>query len=111
MKLVKTLSLCLILLAGINLSAQTSYSVDKAASVVNWKGFKPTGEHHGTVTLADGKFEVNGTKIVGGSFKIDMNTIVDIDIPADSEYNAKLVNHLKSDDFFGVDDEDDPRSV
>ncbi len=31
-----------------------------------------------------------------------MNSIIDLDMAADSEYNAKLVGHLKSDDFFGV---------
>jgi polyisoprenoid-binding protein YceI len=40
--------------------------------------------------------------ITGGSFLIDMNSIVDLDIPADKEGNAKLVGHLKSADFFDV---------
>ena len=44
---------------------------------------------------------VNGGKIVGGTFVIDMNSITCTDIK-DDQYNAKLVGHLKSDDFFGV---------
>ena len=35
------------------------------------------------------------------TFIIDMSTITNTDLE-DAEYNAKLVNHLKSDDFFGV---------
>lgn len=37
----------------------------------------------------------------GGSFEIDMQSIKNTDIE-NEEYNQKLVGHLKSDDFFGV---------
>ena len=95
------LTLCLAVLTS-GMLAQTQWKADTEASKVFWRGFKPTGEHHGTVVLKDGQFSVVDGKITGGEFRIDMNTITDLDMPADSEYNAKLVNHLKSDDFFGV---------
>ena len=63
---------------------------------------KPTGEHTGTISLSEGAFSIADGTLVGGSFTIDMNSIVNTDIPADSEYNAKLVGHLKSADFFEV---------
>lgn len=40
-------------------------------------------------------------QIVDGSFVVDMRTITNIDFK-DPGYNQKLVGHLKSDDFFGV---------
>ena len=71
-------------------------------SSIEWTGFKPTGKHNGTINLESGVFTVNNGKIESGSFLIDMNSIVDLDMPADDEYNAKLVGHLKSADFFDV---------
>lgn len=76
--------------------------IDVTASTVKWKGFKPTGEHEGTISLSKGFLEINQGKLVGGAVVIDMNTIVNTDMPADNEYNAKLVGHLKSADFFDV---------
>ncbi len=76
--------------------------IDVAVSTVKWKGFEPTGEHEGTISLSKGTLELNQGKLAGGSVVIDMNTIVNTDIPADSEYNAKMVGHLKSADFFDV---------
>jgi polyisoprenoid-binding protein YceI len=40
-------------------------------------------------------------KIQGGSFELDMTTITVEDI-TDANSNARLTNHLKSDDFFSV---------
>ena len=90
-------------LIGFHGMAKRAYNAVKESSVVNWKGFKPTGEHYGTLELKNGHFNVSDGKVVGGEFQLDMNSIKNLDIPADSEYNAKLVSHLKNDDFFGVD--------
>ena len=81
---------------------KVNYKVNTESSKINWKGFKPTGSHYGIISLSDGNFIVNKDKIIGGEFIINMNSIVDLDMPADSEYNAKLVGHLKSPDFFDV---------
>jgi polyisoprenoid-binding protein YceI len=75
---------------------------DTQKSVVKWSGKKVTGEHNGTVSMADGSLQVENGKLKGGSFEIDMNSITNADL-TDVEYNAKLVGHLKSDDFFAVD--------
>lgn len=78
-----------------------TYKVDVAKSDVKWHAKKVTGEHMGTIALKSGQMLVNGNKITGGTFVIDMNSIACTDIK-DAEYNQKLVGHLKSDDFFSV---------
>ncbi len=101
-KISKILILTFVLIA-FSVSAQTTLKTNTTNSKINWKGFKPTGEHYGTIMLKNGNFNVKGNQITGGEFTIDMTTIIDLDMPADDEYNAKLVKHLKSEDFFGVD--------
>lgn len=78
------------------------YTANVTESSIAWQGFKPTGKHNGTINIADGSFDVTDGKIASGSFTIDMNSIVDLDIPAEEKGNAKLVGHLKSADFFDV---------
>ena len=82
-------------------AAQT-VAVDNQKSTFKWVAKKFTGEHYGTINIKSGSFVVDGGKLVGGSFEIDMKSIVCDDIK-DAEYNGKLVGHLKSDDFFSVD--------
>ena len=79
-----------------------TYTVNPEASTLNWKGFKPTGSHYGTVALKEGSFTVENGSLSSGKFTFDMNSIIDLDMPADDEYNGKLVGHLKSSDFFDV---------
>jgi polyisoprenoid-binding protein YceI len=76
-------------------------SVNVAESKVVWLGKKVTGEHTGNISLASGDLEIKDGKLAGGSFVVDMTSITNTDIE-NEEYNAKLVGHLKSDDFFGV---------
>ncbi|WP_299552872.1 YceI family protein [Seonamhaeicola sp.] len=83
-------------------ASSEKYTANVAESSIQWQGFKPTGKHNGTINIAKGAFDVSDGKIASGSFTIDMNSIVDLDMPADDEYNAKLVGHLKSADFFDV---------
>jgi polyisoprenoid-binding protein YceI len=78
------------------------YKLDKSNSKVKWNGKKVTGEHYGTIELKSGTLEVEDNKIKSGSFQMDMTTIVNEDISNES-MNKKLVGHLKSDDFFSVD--------
>jgi len=77
-----------------------TYVVDTQSSEIAWKGEKVTGEHVGKVKIDNGTLEVSNGNITGGSFEIDMASITNDDL--EGEYNQKLVNHLKSDDFFGV---------
>lgn len=76
-----------------------NYKVDAENSVINWKGFKPTGTHDGTLKLSEGSVSVENGAVTGGNFMIDMNSIVVLDIK-DEKSNADLVGHLKGEDFF-----------
>ncbi len=78
-----------------------SVDVDTKASVVNWKGYKVTGEHYGTVQIKSGSLQFEGEVLVGGTFEMDMTSIIVTDIQGSSK--TRLENHLKSDDFFGTD--------
>jgi len=65
-----------------------------------WKGYKVTGSHEGTIAIKSGSLEFNEDVLVGGEFVVDMTTLASTDL--EGEYKGKLEGHLKSDDFFGV---------
>ena len=79
----------------------TSFEVDSNNSKVYWTGKKVTGDHTGYVNISNGQVFVNEEKVIGGEVNMDMNTIVCTDLENET-YNKKLVGHLKSDDFFSV---------
>lgn len=74
------------------------YHVDVNNSSVEWFASKFTGKHNGTVRLSGGEINNNHGQL-SGSLSIDMNSIQDTDLK-DEKMNAKLTNHLKSEDFF-----------
>lgn len=76
-------------------------NVDTAASVLNWKGTKPTGAHDGVVSLKSGSLLLEDGKLKKGQFIIDMNSIKNKDM-AGSDGAGKLEGHLKAADFFDV---------
>ncbi|SDW46918.1 YceI-like domain-containing protein [Lutibacter oricola] len=78
------------------------YIANVDASVLKWKGFKPTESHDGEFKLKEGSFEVKEGNLIAGKFTLDMGSITVSDIPADDKFNAKLVGHLKNEDFFNV---------
>lgn len=100
-KITIILSITLLLFSAYT-NAQTTYKVNTNSTQINWKGYKPAGKHYGTIGLKSGFFIVINDKIVEGDFVIDMNSIVNTDLDSSSKGNAKLVNHLKSEDFFDV---------
>jgi polyisoprenoid-binding protein YceI len=71
----------------------TEYSVDAAASQVNWEGEKPTGKHHGTISLSSGTIHLNDGNVEAGNFTFDMNSINVQDLTGDDK--ANLEAHLK----------------
>ena len=90
------------MVVGISFTANaTDYNVDKSASTVKWEAKKVTGQHNGTISFANGSISAKKGTITGGTLVIDMKSIVDVDL-TDAGYNAKLIGHLSSDDFFGV---------
>lgn len=81
------------------LHANTPISIE--GSKIEWEGKKVTGAHNGTISLQSGELKVEKGELKGGEFVIDMNSIVVLDIENPGA-NAKLVGHLKNDDFFSV---------
>lgn len=99
MKTIKLLAI-LLFVGFISLSAQKS-DVNLSKSSVKWTGNKIGGSHNGSVKIKSAYAIFKSNNIVGGEVVIDMATITNADL-TDEGYNQKLVGHLKSDDFFGV---------
>jgi polyisoprenoid-binding protein YceI len=85
-----------------NVVKTATYAVDASQSSIRWKSKKVGGEHIGIVKMANGQLSVDGNKITGGTFVADMKSMRDIDKGESNPFNERLVNHLKSDDFFSV---------
>ncbi len=86
---------------AVTLAATTTLPVNTQNSSLKWNAQKVGGEHYGTVQLAGGNLQLNGKKISGGEFTIDMTSITVEDITREDS-NKRLTGHLKSDDFFSV---------
>ncbi len=88
-------------------SDEKEVSITKSS--VTWKGYKVTGSHTGTIALKSGSLSFEDSKLVGGAFVMDMNSIACTDL--EGVYKGKLEGHLKSDDFFGVENNPTARLV
>ncbi|NNE29252.1 MAG: YceI family protein [Saprospiraceae bacterium] len=88
-------------------AGETMYKVNPAASQVLWTGSKPTGQHTGTIQVAEGMVGLNGQNLVSGNFSLDMNSLSVSDLQP-GQGKEKLESHLKGtvdgnrDDFFNV---------
>lgn len=77
-------------------------------SVIEWKGFKPTGEHIGTIGIKSGAFFFNNDKLESGEIVIDMASITVKDEDLSKEKKKMLKSHLegtaagKENDFFNT---------
>jgi polyisoprenoid-binding protein YceI len=80
---------------------ETNYTIDTKATTATWIGKKVTGQHTGTISIANGKIVADGTSITSGTFEFDMTSITCSDL-TDKAWNDKLIGHLKSEDFFNV---------
>ena len=78
-----------------------SYNIIPEESTLDWTGKKIGKEHEGNININSGVFFIDGEKITGGEFVLDMKSIVNNDLDDDVQ-NAKLIGHLKSEDFFEV---------
>lgn len=80
---------------------ESKNEIDLKKSRVEWTGRKLTGEHYGEIAASQGYLTFNKMRLTGGHFEIDMNSITCSDI-TDEKSNKRLVDHLKSDDFFSA---------
>lgn len=75
---------------------------------INWTASKPTGQHLGTVEIAGGSIASKGNDVLSGSFDVNMSSIRNIDLD-EGNGKEKLEGHLKSADFFDV--ENNPQAT
>lgn len=80
---------------------ESKYALDVQASSAKWEGHKVASSHQGTVAFKEGEFVAKKGNKLTGKVVVDLNTITNQDL-TDKDYNAKLVGHLKSEDFFDV---------
>jgi polyisoprenoid-binding protein YceI len=77
------------------------YVADTDKTSIKWEGSKVVaGSHDGTLGLKSGKLSYEDGLIMAGEIVVDMNTLKNLDL--EGSQNERLVNHLKSDDFFSV---------
>ena len=74
--------------------------INTEKSNLTWKGYKVTGSHTGNLSIKSGFLTFKNDLLTDGNFIVDMTSITCTDL--EGEYKGKLEGHLKSDDFFGV---------
>lgn len=85
----------------VNFGSAQSFKVNTDDSTLEWEGGNITGKNHtGLIQLTEGYFQLTDGAFALGQFTIDMTSMTNTDLGG--EYGDKLVGHLKSDDFFGV---------
>ena len=75
--------------------------VNAENSTIKWIGSKVASSHNGTVNIQKGMLMIDHGTLVGGQFSIDMTSISNTDLK-EGEGREKLNGHLKSKDFFNV---------
>jgi len=75
--------------------------INTKISNVDWIGKKVTGQHNGSIKIKEGMLKLHDGHVSGGTIVIDMTSITNEDLK-DKGYNKKLIEHLKSPDFFDV---------
>ena len=100
MKNLKSITMLLLVAFGITLATAQTKKINVEKSTINWNAKKVTGEHSGTVNFQDGSLTLKEGKVVGGSFTVNMTTLVTTDLSG--EWKTKLEGHLNSEDFFST---------
>lgn len=80
---------------------EATYKVDTQQSKLVWTGKKVTGEHTGQAPISSGSLSLEAGKLKGGTFDVNLKGLTVTDL-TEADKNAKLVNHLKNEDFFNV---------
>jgi polyisoprenoid-binding protein YceI len=79
------------------------FVVDQESSVIHWTGRNLFNFHTGSLGLSGGFVELENGRLVAAEFMIDMGTLDCTDL-TDQAMNRMLITHLRSDDFFKVDE-------
>lgn len=78
-----------------------SYRIDSENSRLEWIGRNLNNRHFGRIGIQGGDLVIAEGRFSAGSIVLDMNTITNLDLQ-DLVWRDMLIKHLKSDDFFGV---------
>ncbi len=95
------MALALVLSPSLALAKAEAFKIDTGASKATWEGSKLVGKHEGELKVKGGELLVDKGALTGGNVEIDMSSLSDKDL-TDAGMNKKLVDHLRSDDFFSV---------
>lgn len=79
-----------------------TFKIDTAKSTVTWIGAKVTGRHNGIIEIKEGTITLHNGIAHGGKTIFDMTTVRSEDKTIDEAGNKKLTKHLRSEDFFNV---------
>ncbi|WP_165820537.1 YceI family protein [Pontibacter virosus] len=79
-----------------------TFRIDTARSTVTWIGAKVTGRHNGLIPIREGTVTWHSGTPRGGKVVFDMTKARSEDKTIDEAGNTKLTNHLRSADFFAV---------
>ncbi|MFK7783128.1 YceI family protein [Psychroserpens sp.] len=93
--------------AAVSKNTSDKFTVSTSESSIEWKGFKPTGSHNGTISLESGVLKTEDGKLQSGTFLIDMKSITVTDLESgdgkeDLEAHLKGTVEGKEDHFFDV---------
>lgn len=75
-------------------------TIDPSTSKVDWRGYKPTGQHFGFIPVTNGEIIVEGSELKGAKFEFDITGLKIEDMKETDESYPKLWGHLQSPDFF-----------
>ena len=79
-----------------------NYDLKLGSSRLNWEcGWLGGRSHDGDIKFKNGKIEIKNKNSIVGKFIVDMNKIDCFDLSGGAK--SKLISHLKSNDFFSVD--------
>jgi polyisoprenoid-binding protein YceI len=86
------------------ISPSETFIIDTTKSQITWIGAKITGRHNGYFKIKTGKLHMDNDMLASGSIVIDMTSLRSDDKSIDQASNEKLTKHLKSADFFDVEE-------
>jgi len=97
----KNLILALAVMA-VALGYSQDTSINLETSKLRWEGKERSSKsHYGGLSFKSGDLKLEGTKVKGGSFIVDMTSLDVQDLSGGGK--TRLEGHLRSDDFFSVD--------
>lgn len=72
------------------------------SATIEWKAYKIAYERWGTIQLKSGELLFEDDALTGGNFVVDMTSIQVTSL--EGKKKASLEKHLRSDDFFGIEE-------